>query len=69
MRLHTNHFIRFAYWAIAVGGAALVFVPFAHAEDNWLRPAGWTGVVVGLALLFLFDRRPALEEESQRIRQ
>jgi hypothetical protein len=68
MRWRTNHVVRLAYWAISIGGAALVFAPFSQYEgDWWLQDIGWSAVVVGVAVLFLFDRRDyAREREHER---
>lgn len=65
MRWHSNHLIRFAYWALSVGGAALAFSVVASE----LRTLGWSCVVVGVAVLCMFDRRSALDPDVEQRRE
>ena len=55
MTARSNHVVRIAYYAIAVGGAALVLTPLANEE--WMRPFGWAVALAGAAILFIVDRR------------
>lgn len=66
MRWSSNHAVRVAYWALAVGGLALVFSPLS--AEPWLRPLGWIASVAGVTLLCIFDRRAVLDSECERAR-
>lgn len=54
MSISTNHFIRLAYYLIAIGGAALVLAPFS---DRWMLELGWLLVGTGAAIFMLYGRR------------
>ena len=58
MTWRSNHFMRAGYYAVAVGGAALVLAPFA--DEDWLQAFGFWSTTLGGAMLLSFDkRRPA----------
>ena len=67
MRWGSNHLVRLAYWALSVGGAALVFS--GVASEPWLRPLGWSCVVAGVTVLCIFDKRRALDERIEQRRE
>lgn len=64
MRWTSNHLVRLAYWALSVGGAALVFSTLDR--EPWFRSLGWISIVGGVTLLCVFDRRGALNSRAER---
>ena len=67
MNRRSNHFLRLAYYMIAVGGAALILAPFAQDEE-WMQTFGWMLASLGLAILFVFDqRRPGGHEKRHPV--
>lgn len=65
MSARSNHLVRIGYYAVAVGGMALVLAPFTIEE--WMRQFGLVAVLIGTGLLFCFDRRKVIDRDSERM--
>ena len=63
MTWRSNHFMRAGYYAVAVGGAALVLAPFA--DEDWLQSFGFIAATFGGAMLLAFDKRRPVGSERR----
>ena len=63
MTWRSNHLMRIGYYAVALGGAALILAPMA--DEDWLQSFGFIAATFGGAMLLAFDKRRPVGSERR----